>query len=168
MGGVVVSRQRPPTARGTAFLALEDEGPVLSAALSSSKGEDEGGLINVALRAKVYETSRKAQVAVRGSRGAIAEAGPGDRRAGATGGGGGYFGFTQDRRGGVGGVGVCGCGSVCVGGGVSVKWLDGIHVERDALEVSVLSRSQRAYRDVGVFLPVWCVMIQPQVHKITG
>ena len=44
MGGVVVSAQRPPTARGTAFLALEDE----------------GGLINVVLRPKVYEASRKA------------------------------------------------------------------------------------------------------------
>ncbi|MEJ2150669.1 MAG: error-prone DNA polymerase, partial [Chloroflexota bacterium] len=41
VGGVVVSRQRPPTARGTAFLALEDE----------------GGLINVVLRPKVYEES---------------------------------------------------------------------------------------------------------------
>ena len=44
VGGVVVSRQRPPTARGTAFLALEDE----------------GGLINVVLRPEVYEASRKA------------------------------------------------------------------------------------------------------------
>jgi error-prone DNA polymerase len=41
VGGVVVSRQRPPTARGTAFLALEDE----------------GGLINVVLRPEVYEES---------------------------------------------------------------------------------------------------------------
>jgi error-prone DNA polymerase len=44
VGGVVVSAQRPPTARGTAFLALEDE----------------GGLINVVLRPQVYEASRKA------------------------------------------------------------------------------------------------------------
>jgi error-prone DNA polymerase len=44
VGGVVVSRQRPPTAKGTAFLALEDE----------------GGLINVVLRREVYEASRKA------------------------------------------------------------------------------------------------------------
>ncbi len=44
VGGVVVSAQRPPTAKGTAFLALEDE----------------GGLINVVLRPKVYEASRKA------------------------------------------------------------------------------------------------------------
>jgi len=44
VGGVIVSTQRPPTARGTAFLALEDE----------------GGLINVVLRPKVYEASRKA------------------------------------------------------------------------------------------------------------
>ena len=44
VGGVVASAQRPPTAKGTAFLALEDE----------------GGLINVVLRPKVYEDSRKA------------------------------------------------------------------------------------------------------------
>ena len=44
VGGVIVSRQRPPTARGTAFMALEDE----------------GGLINVVLKSKVYEASRKA------------------------------------------------------------------------------------------------------------
>jgi error-prone DNA polymerase len=44
VGGVIVSRQRPPTARGTAFLALEDE----------------GGLINVVLKPEVYEASRKA------------------------------------------------------------------------------------------------------------
>lgn len=44
VGGVVASAQRPPTARGTAFLALEDE----------------GGLINVVLRPEVYEASRKA------------------------------------------------------------------------------------------------------------
>jgi len=44
VGGVVASAQRPPTAKGTAFLALEDE----------------GGLINVVLRPKVYEASRKA------------------------------------------------------------------------------------------------------------
>ena len=44
VGGVIVSRQRPPTAKGTAFLALEDE----------------GGLINVVLRPKVYEANRRA------------------------------------------------------------------------------------------------------------
>ena len=44
VGGVVVSHQRPPTAQGTAFLALEDE----------------GGLINVVLRPRVYEASRQA------------------------------------------------------------------------------------------------------------
>jgi len=44
VGGVVASAQRPPTAKGTAFLALEDE----------------GGLINVVLRPNVYEASRKA------------------------------------------------------------------------------------------------------------
>jgi error-prone DNA polymerase len=44
VGGVVVSRQRPPTARGTAFLALEDE----------------GGLVNVVLKPEVYEANRKA------------------------------------------------------------------------------------------------------------
>lgn len=44
VGGVVVSRQRPPTARGTAFLALEDE----------------GGLTNVILQPQVYEASREA------------------------------------------------------------------------------------------------------------
>ena len=44
VGGVIVSAQQPPTAKGTAFLALEDE----------------GGLINVVLRPKVYEASRKA------------------------------------------------------------------------------------------------------------
>jgi error-prone DNA polymerase len=43
VGGVIASAQRPPTAKGTAFLALEDE----------------GGLINVVLRPKVYEASRK-------------------------------------------------------------------------------------------------------------
>jgi error-prone DNA polymerase len=42
--GAVISAQRPPTARGTAFLALEDE----------------GGLINVVLKQKVYEVSQKA------------------------------------------------------------------------------------------------------------
>lgn len=45
VGEVVVSHQRPPTARGTAFLAPADE----------------GGLINVVLRPKVYEDSRKAK-----------------------------------------------------------------------------------------------------------
>lgn len=44
MGGVVVSAQRPPTAKGTTFLALEGE----------------GGLINVVLKQKVYEVSQKA------------------------------------------------------------------------------------------------------------
>jgi error-prone DNA polymerase len=44
VGGVIVSRQRPPTAKGVAFLALEDE----------------GGLINVVVRPKVYEESRRA------------------------------------------------------------------------------------------------------------
>lgn len=44
VGGVVVSTQRPPTARGTVFLALEYE----------------GGLINVVLSPKVYEASRQA------------------------------------------------------------------------------------------------------------
>jgi error-prone DNA polymerase len=41
---VIVSRQRPPTAGGTAFLALEDA----------------DGLIDVVLRPEVYEASRKA------------------------------------------------------------------------------------------------------------
>jgi DNA polymerase III alpha subunit len=44
VGGVIASAQRPPTAKGVAFLALEDE----------------GGLINVVLRPEVYEASRKA------------------------------------------------------------------------------------------------------------
>jgi error-prone DNA polymerase len=44
VGGIVVSRQRPPTAGGTAFLALEDA----------------GGLIDVVLRPEVYEESRRA------------------------------------------------------------------------------------------------------------
>jgi error-prone DNA polymerase len=44
VGGVIVSRQRPPTAKGVAFLALEDK----------------GGLINVVIRPKVYEKSRQA------------------------------------------------------------------------------------------------------------
>jgi error-prone DNA polymerase len=44
VGGVVASAQRPPTAKGTAFVALEDE----------------SGLIDVVLRPKVYEASRKA------------------------------------------------------------------------------------------------------------
>jgi error-prone DNA polymerase len=43
VGGMVVSHQRPPTAKGVAFLALED------------KGE----LVNVVLRSKVYKESRK-------------------------------------------------------------------------------------------------------------
>ena len=44
VGGVVVSAQRPPTAKGTTFLALEGE----------------GGLINVVLKQKVYKVSQKA------------------------------------------------------------------------------------------------------------
>jgi error-prone DNA polymerase len=44
VGGVIVSRQRPPTAKGVAFLALEDE----------------GGLINVVVRPRVYERNREA------------------------------------------------------------------------------------------------------------
>ena len=44
VGGIVASAQRPPTAKGTAFLALEDQ----------------GGLINVILRPEVYEAHRKA------------------------------------------------------------------------------------------------------------
>jgi error-prone DNA polymerase len=43
VGGVIVARQRPPTAKGTAFLALEDE----------------GGLVNVVLKPEVYEAHRK-------------------------------------------------------------------------------------------------------------
>jgi error-prone DNA polymerase len=44
VGGMIVSRQRPPTAKGVAFLALEDE----------------GGLINVVVRPRVYERNREA------------------------------------------------------------------------------------------------------------
>jgi len=44
VGGVIVSRQRPPTAKGVAFLALEDE----------------GGLINVVVHPTVYEENRVA------------------------------------------------------------------------------------------------------------
>ncbi len=44
VGGVIASAQRPPTAKGTAFLALDDE----------------GGLINVVLKPEIYEASRKA------------------------------------------------------------------------------------------------------------
>jgi error-prone DNA polymerase len=44
VGGVIVSRQCPPTAKGVAFLALEDE----------------GGLINVVIRPKVYEENQSA------------------------------------------------------------------------------------------------------------
>ncbi len=44
VGGVIVSRQRPPTANGVAFLALEDQ----------------GGLINVVIRPEIYEESREA------------------------------------------------------------------------------------------------------------
>ncbi len=44
VGGVIVSRQRPPTANGVVFLALEDE----------------GGLINVVIKPRVYEENRRA------------------------------------------------------------------------------------------------------------
>ena len=44
VGGMIVSRQRPPTAKGVAFLALEDE----------------DGLINIVVRPEVYEESRAA------------------------------------------------------------------------------------------------------------
>ncbi len=44
VGGVIISAQLPPTAKGTTFLALEGE----------------GGLINVVLKQKVYEVSQKA------------------------------------------------------------------------------------------------------------
>ena len=44
VGGVVVSHQRPPSAKGVAFLALEDE----------------GGLINVVFKPAVYEANRRA------------------------------------------------------------------------------------------------------------
>ena len=44
VGGVIVSRQHPPTAKGVAFLALEDE----------------GGLINIVIRPEVYEKNRRA------------------------------------------------------------------------------------------------------------
>jgi error-prone DNA polymerase len=44
VGGVIASAQRPPTAKGTAFLALEDE----------------KGLVNVVLKPQVYEASREA------------------------------------------------------------------------------------------------------------
>jgi error-prone DNA polymerase len=44
VGGVIVARQRPLTAKGTAFLALEDE----------------GGLVDVVLKPEVYEAHRKA------------------------------------------------------------------------------------------------------------
>ncbi len=44
VGGVIVSRQRPPTAKGMAFLALEDE----------------GGLINIVIRSEVYEENHRA------------------------------------------------------------------------------------------------------------
>jgi len=43
VSGVIVSRQRPPTAKGVAFLALEDE----------------AGLINIVIRPEVYEKSRR-------------------------------------------------------------------------------------------------------------
>ena len=44
VSGMIVSRQRPPTAKGVVFLALEDE----------------EGLINVVVRPKVYEENREA------------------------------------------------------------------------------------------------------------
>ncbi len=44
VGGVVVSAQRPPTANGIAFLAVEDE----------------GGLVNIVLQPEIYEASRQA------------------------------------------------------------------------------------------------------------
>jgi len=43
VGGVIIARQRPPTARGTAFIALEDE----------------GGVVNVILRAEVFTAYRE-------------------------------------------------------------------------------------------------------------
>lgn len=43
VGGVIIARQRPPTARGTAFIALEDE----------------GGVVNVVLRSEVFTTYRE-------------------------------------------------------------------------------------------------------------
>jgi error-prone DNA polymerase len=44
VGGILVSAQRPPTARGVAFLALEDQ----------------WGLVNVVLQPEVYDVSRQA------------------------------------------------------------------------------------------------------------
>jgi error-prone DNA polymerase len=44
VGGLIASAQRPPTAKGVAFLALEDE----------------KGLVNVVLHPEVYEASREA------------------------------------------------------------------------------------------------------------
>jgi error-prone DNA polymerase len=44
VGGLIASAQRPPTAKGVAFLALEDE----------------AGMINIILHPQVYEASRKA------------------------------------------------------------------------------------------------------------
>jgi len=44
VGGMIVSRQRPPTARGVVFLALEDE----------------GGLMNVVIWPQIYEEHREA------------------------------------------------------------------------------------------------------------
>jgi error-prone DNA polymerase len=43
VGGVIIARQRPPTARGTAFIALEDE----------------GGVVNVILRPEVFTVYRE-------------------------------------------------------------------------------------------------------------
>jgi error-prone DNA polymerase len=44
VGGILVSAQRPPTARGVAFLALEDQ----------------WGLVNIVLQPEVYDVSRRA------------------------------------------------------------------------------------------------------------
>jgi len=44
VGGMIVSRQRPPTAKGVVFLALEDE----------------GGLLNVVIWPRIYEENREA------------------------------------------------------------------------------------------------------------
>jgi len=43
VGGVIIARQRPPTARGTTFIALEDE----------------GGVVNVILRPEVFTAYRE-------------------------------------------------------------------------------------------------------------
>jgi hypothetical protein len=46
---VIIARQRPPTARGTTFIALEDEGLEASAA----------GVVNVILRPEVFTAYRE-------------------------------------------------------------------------------------------------------------